>query len=595
MEDGATPAIEAHGLTKRFGDFTAVDALDLRVATGTVVSLLGPNGAGKTTMVRMLATLLRPDGGSARVAGHDVVSEAEGVRRAISLTGQFAALDQHLTARENLQLMARLRGRGRRSARAVVDGLIERFDIGEFRDRLVKDLSGGQRRRVDLASGLIDRPQMLVLDEPTTGLDPRSRQVVWSTVRELVADGVTLLLTTQYLDEADALADRVVLIDHGREIAAGTPAQLKARVGEQRVDVVAADGEAMERLAIELGARFQTTVAREQRTISVPAPDDAADLVEVALAVRDSEIPVDEVALRRPTLDDAFLALTGHPASSESDSPREHAGGGRVSALALPLRYSRDTLLLTARSLRSIPRVPERLLDVTIQPIVFILLFLYVFGSAIHVPGISYKDYLFPGIIGQSLAFGIIGAGVATSRDMTEGVVDRFRSLPISRLSIITAQVMGQFCEALLGMVIVVVFGLLLGWDPHLSAGGALRLGGLLLLGVFAFTWAGVLLGMLVRSPDAMQGLGFIIIFPLAFMAGTFVPIAGMAAVPRTIAYWDPITALVASVRELTQGVHSSGSWQLDHPQLAMVAWCVALIGVCVPLALHRFNRTLAG
>ena len=226
-----------------------------------------------------------------------------------------------------------------------------------------------------------------------------------------------------------------------------------------------------------------------------------------------------------------------------------------------PMGFVRDTVLLTGRSLRAIPRVPERLLDVTIQPIVFILLFLYVFGSAIHVPGISYKDYMFPGIIGQSLAFGIIGAGVATSNDMTEGVIDRFRSMPISRLSIITGQVMGQFCEQVLGMVIVVVFGLALGWNPHLTFGHGIELAGLMVLGMFAFTWAGVLFGMLVRSPDAMQGVGFIVIFPLSFLAGTFVPIAGMDAIPRAIAHWDPISALVASVRGLTTpGLHVGGS-----------------------------------
>ncbi len=321
--NASAAAIEARGLTKRFGDFTAVDALDLHVATGTVVSLLGPNGAGKTTMVRMLATLLRPDAGSARIAGHDVVAEADRVRGVISLTGQFAALDKNLTAMENLELMARLRGRSRRDGRATVERLVERFDIGEFRDRLVKNLSGGQRRRVDLAAGLIDKPQLLVLDEPTTGLDPRSRQVVWATVRELVGEGVTLLLTTQYLDEADALADRVVLIDHGREIAAGTPAQLKAQVGEQRVDVIAADSAAFEQLVELLGERFELSIAREQRTVSVPAPGEAADLALVASAVRDSRIPVDELALRRPTLDDAFLALTGHTASESEARTRE--------------------------------------------------------------------------------------------------------------------------------------------------------------------------------------------------------------------------------------------------------------------------------
>jgi ABC-2 type transport system ATP-binding protein len=318
-------AIHTHGLTKRFGDFVAVENLDFEVQEGTVVSLLGPNGAGKTTTVRMLATLLHPDGGIATVGGHDVVREAARVRELISLTGQFAALDKNLTARENLILMGRLRDRGAAEARRIADELIDRFDIGEFRDRLVKNLSGGERRRVDLAAGLIDHPYVLVLDEPTTGLDPRSRQVVWSTIRELVADGVTLLLTTQYLEEADALADRVVLIDRGRSVASGTPAQLKAQVGQQRVDVIAADTEAFEALSDLLWERFELTRLPEQRTISIPAPGEAVDLARVADVVADSGIGVDEVALRRPTLDDAFLALTGHSAAVSEPEPQEAA------------------------------------------------------------------------------------------------------------------------------------------------------------------------------------------------------------------------------------------------------------------------------
>jgi daunorubicin resistance ABC transporter ATP-binding subunit len=325
MNSSLTAAIDAQGLTKRFGDFLAVDSLDLRVERGSVVSLLGPNGAGKTTTVRMLATLSHPDGGSARIAGHDVVSEADVVRGLISLTGQFAALDKNLTARENLLLMARLRGRSREAARAIIGELIERFEIIEFRDQLIKNVSGGQRRRVDLAASLIDRPELLVLDEPTTGLDPRSRQVVWSTVRELVGEGVTVLLTTQYLEEADALADRVVLIDHGREVAAGTPAQLKAQVGRQRVDVVAADGVALDALANTLREQFAVTVSREQRTVSIPAPEETRDLERVAAAVRDTGIAIDEVALRRPTLDDAFLALTGHSVESDDEERDEQA------------------------------------------------------------------------------------------------------------------------------------------------------------------------------------------------------------------------------------------------------------------------------
>ncbi len=258
-------------------------------------------------------------------------------------------------------------------------------------------------------------------------------------------------------------------------------------------------------------------------------------------------------------------------------------------------RYVRDTALLTVRSLRSIPRVPSRLLDVTIQPLIFILLFLYVFGSAIHVSGISYKNFLFPGIIGQSLAFGVIGAGVATCNDMTEGVIDRFRSLPIGRLSIITAQVMSQMCEAVLGIVIVVGFGLILGWNPQLTALHAVELAALMVVALLAFTWAGVLLGMIFSTPEAMQGIGFIVIFPLSFMAGTFVPIKDMDLIPRSIAEWDPISALVATVRGLTTHVSSSGSWQLVHPEIAMALWSLLIVAICAPLALWRFNRTLAG
>jgi ABC-2 type transport system ATP-binding protein len=309
----ADTAVHTVGLTKRFGDFTAVDGVDLRVESGTVVSLLGPNGAGKTTIVRMLATLSVPTSGTASVCGHDVVRDADAVRGLISLTGQFAALEDNLTARENLILMARLRGYGKGSAGRVVDHLIDRFDVGEFRDKLVKSLSGGQRRRVDLAASLVTQPRLLVLDEPTTGLDPRSRQVVWATIRDLVAQGVTLLLTTQQLEEADALADTIHLIDHGRSVAAGSPSELKARIGDQRVDVVAVDRLSLEDLTRRLGARFSVTVNTAKRMVSVPAPDEVRDLAEVTEVVRASGIAVDELALRRPTLDDAFLALTGQP------------------------------------------------------------------------------------------------------------------------------------------------------------------------------------------------------------------------------------------------------------------------------------------
>jgi daunorubicin resistance ABC transporter ATP-binding subunit len=307
------------GLSKHFGQFVAVDSFDLEVSEGTIVSLLGPNGAGKTTIVRMLATLIKPTTGVASVCGHDVVKEADAVRSLLSLTGQFAALEDNLTAKENLMLMARLRGYGRGAAERVTNNLIERFDIGEFRDKLVKAVSGGQRRRVDLAASLVVQPKVLILDEPTTGLDPRSRQVVWNTIRELVGTGVTLFLTTQYLEEADALADYIVLLDHGRVTASGTANELKSLIGDQRVDVVAADARAFDELVAALSPRFEITSSRERRTVSVPAPNELADLALVTEALKSLAVEIDEIALRRPTLDDAFLALTGQPRDDDKN------------------------------------------------------------------------------------------------------------------------------------------------------------------------------------------------------------------------------------------------------------------------------------
>ncbi|MFZ1063330.1 MAG: ATP-binding cassette domain-containing protein [Acidimicrobiales bacterium] len=317
------PVVVTRGLSKHFGDFVAVDHFDLEVKPGSIVSLLGPNGAGKTTIVRMLATLSEPTSGTASVCGFDVVRDADQVRSVLSLTGQFAALEDNLTAQENLLLMARLRGYSKRTSQKIVEGLIDRFDIGEFRDKLVKSVSGGQRRRVDLAASLVVEPKVLILDEPTTGLDPRSRQVVWSTIRELVDSGVTLFLTTQYLEEADALADHIVLIDHGKATAAGTSNDLKALIGDQRVDVTVSDAKDFDALVAVLGGTFELSVDRDRRLVSVPAPHELTDLAAVTAALAQRRLAIDEIALRRPTLDDAFLALTGQPLSSDEQRDQQ--------------------------------------------------------------------------------------------------------------------------------------------------------------------------------------------------------------------------------------------------------------------------------
>jgi ABC-2 type transport system ATP-binding protein len=313
------PAVEASGLAKSFGDTHAVDDVDLTVPSGGVFGLLGPNGAGKTTTIRILATLLRPDRGTARVLGHDVRDEADAVRSRVSLTGQFASVDEDLTGRENLVLLARLLGHSRRRARARADELLSAFGIAEAASRLVKTYSGGMRRRLDFAASIVVTPDLLFLDEPTTGLDPHSRNQVWEIVRALVARGTTVLLTTQYLDEADQLADRIAVVERGRLIAEGTSAELKASVGSGALKVrlrEAGDRPQAQRLLTHL-LRAEVRADSDPATISARVSD--PDAVGHALAeLSRAGIPVTEFELGQPSLDEAFLALTGQAADGHA-------------------------------------------------------------------------------------------------------------------------------------------------------------------------------------------------------------------------------------------------------------------------------------
>ncbi|HEY2950072.1 MAG TPA: ATP-binding cassette domain-containing protein [Micromonosporaceae bacterium] len=305
-------AIETEGLVKRFGRTTALDGVDLHVRAGTVLGLLGPNGAGKTTMVRILATLVRPDEGRARVAGLDVVRHAHEVRTLVGLTGQYASVDDTLTGAENLLLIGRLLGLSRSDARARARDLLARFRLDDAAGRATKTYSGGMRRRLDLAASLVGQPRLLYLDEPTTGLDPRARTEMWEVVRGLVADGVTVLLTTQYLDEADQLATEIVVIDHGRVIASGTPDELKATTGAQTLVVRPADAGDIDKVRIVVGELAGgTEVVGDIVTARV---SDRAVLPAAVRRLDDAGVVVAELALRTSTLDEVFLALTGHPA-----------------------------------------------------------------------------------------------------------------------------------------------------------------------------------------------------------------------------------------------------------------------------------------
>ena len=315
----ADSSVRAQGLTKRYDAVTALDGLDLDVAAGTVLGLLGPNGAGKTTAVSILTTLVRPDAGTATVAGVDVVSDPRTVRSLIGLSGQYAAVDEHLTAIENLEMIGGLYGMDRREARTRARLLVERFRLEDAAHRPIKTFSGGMRRRVDLAGALIADPPVLFLDEPTTGLDPRSRGELWDVIRERVRQGTTVVLTTQYLEEADQLADDIVVIDHGRAIARGTSAELKRQVGGEHLDVHVrgTDSVAAARTIMESVATGPLRTDADSGALSAPVTNGIDTLSKVLRDLESRGVDIVDIGLRRPTLDDVFMKLTGHGASQE--------------------------------------------------------------------------------------------------------------------------------------------------------------------------------------------------------------------------------------------------------------------------------------
>jgi len=318
-------AVEVEGLSKRFGTVLALTNVELALPAGAVLGLLGPNGAGKTTIVRILATLLQPDAGRARVAGHDVTKQPDEVRRAIGVSGQYAAVDGYLTGRENLRMIGRLAGLGRQAAKQRADELLEEFDLVPAGSRVVGGYSGGMRRRLDVAASLVAKPQVLFLDEPTTGLDPRGRRALWSTIADLSQHGCSVLLTTQYLEEADHLADTIVLIDQGRVIASGSPEELKARVGGERLELRVpgeVDPTRVAHALADLGTDAPV-VDGDAGTVILPVAGSGV-LVDALARLASAELTVTDAAVRRPSLDDAFLALTGHPARSTSATAGTH-------------------------------------------------------------------------------------------------------------------------------------------------------------------------------------------------------------------------------------------------------------------------------
>ena len=606
------PAVRVAGVVKRFSATVALAGVDLEIAEGMVFGLLGPNGAGKTTLVRVLATLLAPDSGHAKVFGRDVVSEAPAVREMLGLTGQFAAVDEILTGRENLQMFGRLFDLSRAEARRRAGDLLERFDLADAADRPARTYSGGMRRRLDLASSLLTRPRILFLDEPTTGLDPRSRNEIWGIVRELVREGTTVLLTTQYLEEADQLADRIAVIDHGRVIAQGTGNELKDRVGGQILEVeltTAAQRDEAKSVLAGVGCGDPEPSEHPDR-LTLPAPRNGLELIEdAASALRHAGIGVSDLGLRRPTLDDVFLQLTGKPsedgagpaASVSADGarvatgPQSAVGHGarRFRALRRPSLLGvrsavTDAGVVTARNLRHFIRQPELLVFSTIQPIMFVLLFDFVFAGAVRgsLPGgFSYVDFLLPGIFVQSVAFRATQTAVGLSEDLERGVVDRFRSMPMARSAVLLGRTVADLVRNVLIIGLMIVVGYVIGFRFHAGLLGALACVAVVSAFGFALSWIFAFVALTVRGAEAAQSAGFVVIFPLVFASSVFVPVASMPGWLQAFAKASPITLTADTARSyaLVDGVPSALG--------GTAAWTLGLLALFIPLCVWRYRR----
>ena len=599
------PAVRIEGVVKRFGTTVALDGAALEVPSGMVFGLLGPNGAGKTTLVRILATLLTPDAGRAEVFGHDVVREPGAVRELLGLTGQFAAVDELLTGRENLEMFGRLFKLSREEARRRAGELLERFDLAPAGDRPARTYSGGMRRRLDIASSLLTRPQVLFLDEPTTGLDPRSRNEIWAIVRELRRGGTTILLTTQYLEEADQLADRIAVIDHGTVIAEGTGSELKDRVGGQILEVeLASLGQRDQAVAVltAVGCGEPQPDERPER-LTLPAPRNGLRLVEEAAAdLRKAQIGVSDIGLRRPTLDDVFLQLTGAPPTEDGAGPRPPtpppvpAGSAprpprrRLPRPSLPAVRSAvtDTAVVTGRNLRHFIRQPDLLVFSTIQPVLFVLLFIYVFGGAVgrSLPsGVAYVDFLLPGIFVQSVTFGASQTAVGLSEDLQRGVVDRFRSMPMARSAVLTGRTLADLVRNVLVICLMILVGYAVGFRFHGGVGGAIGCIAVVAAFGFALSWIFAFVALTVRGAEAAQTAGFVVIFPLVFASSVFVPVATMPDWLQAFAKISPVTVTADAARSLALfGTTASLG--------AAVAWVAGLLVVFVPLSMWRNRQT---
>jgi ABC-2 type transport system ATP-binding protein len=505
----------------------------------------------------------------------------------LGLAGQVAAVDELLTGRENLQLVAGLYGVAPSERRARVDEVLERFDLSGAADRRAGTYSGGMRRRLDLAATLVGRPSVMLLDEPTAGLDPRSRAELWSFVDEIAGDGTAVLLTSQHLDEIERLAGRVVVIDRGAVVADGTPDALKRAVGADVLEARVAERFAVDAASALLGDLGEGAhVDLELQRISVPTRGGVTALVTAARRLDDADIELDDLALRRPSLDDVFFALTGDAARAldlDVDLGVSHRAPV-TPPLPPPSHAIADMLLVTRRYLQRAVRTPQVLFLGTIQPVVFVVMLNAVFGGLVAgARGGSYVQYLLPGVLVMNVLFGGGVTASAISEDVRDGIVDRFRSLPMSRAAVLVGRTVADLARTAIGMVLVVGVGFAMGFRVD-AAGSALAALGLILLFAFSTAWLFCVLGLAVKESQAGTLISLLVSLPLVYLSGAWIPVDTMSDRLQAFARNQPVNVLIDAVRGLVAGD------AVRSDVIGSVVWSLAILAVSVPVAVRQYR-----
>jgi ABC-2 type transport system ATP-binding protein len=557
--------IEAKGIRKSFGKKEVLKGIDLGIRKGSIHAILGPNGSGKTTLIRILATILKADSGSIRVGNYDIETHADKVRECISLTGQNASIDEELTGFENLFLFARLLGYRSTEARNRANELLSAFDLKDAANRLVKTYSGGMRRKLDIASSMVKISEILFLDEPTTGLDPRSRNSLWSVIRNLAGKGTTILLTTQYLDEAEQLADKITVIDEGQVISEGTTNELKASVGNNVLHVHL-NGVGKGKLETALGSiKFSHAQSDpENRKLYFPVTGQE-QAISILGSLHKNKIEITGFNLSRPDLNEVFLSLTGKIKEDiQSDSERNgdftiHSAENIVNIVTHSKPYRRsgwlsNKLMFGWRNLIKIKHIPEQFMDALITPVMFTFMFTYIFGGALAGSTKAYLHFFIPGILVQTLTFNAMYAGINVNNDVSKGIFERFRSMPIWLPAPLSGIFIGDFFRHLISAILVLLFGFILGFRT--DAGLAALAVAFIIIIVFAMSisWIFIIMGLTMRSASAVMSFGWLILMPLVFMSNIFADPATMPAWLQTFISYNPLAWQVDAVRGLLEG-----------------------------------------